>query len=354
MSSLKYIFITILACLLSGVASASPVIKAKLDSATVVMGSITSLHLTVEQDPGVKGHFPLFKIAYEKGYAGLCGDSVELRAPMKIDTIKNNNSLTIKYDVPVQSFDSGFYKLPELEFVAGVDTFRSNNVALKVLPVANVTAETPIADYANVADPENPSIFDSLPDWLINYWWIFVIVIGIVIASIWLWKRYRDTGRILPKKPEPTPYEVAIAGLRGLKEKKLWENGMEKEYFTELTDILRIYLYRRFGINAMEMTSRQILAALSSNKETKDKKPMIRQILDMADFVKFAKVRPLPADNIKSLENAMTFVEQTKPLPPEEKNGEDDAKKGNGASDKDAESIQSAVKGNKAEKGGEK
>lgn len=336
MNSLRYIILTILTVIASGVASSATVVKAKLDTAAVMMGEITTLHLTVDQESNVKGHFPLFKVASEKGYVGVCGDSIELRAPVKIDTVRSGNSLSIKYEVPVQSFDSGFYKLPELEYVSGVDTSRSNHVVLKVLPVANVTAETPIADYANVADPENSSIFDSLPDWLVNYWWILLILIAVCFVAFRLWKRYQTTGRLLPKKPEPTPYEVAISGLRGLKEKKLWENGMEKDYFTELTDILRTYLYGRFGINAMEMTSRQILAALSANKETKDKRPMIRQILDMADFVKFAKVRPLPADNIQSLDNAMTFVEQTKPLPPEE------------------EKEGTNVKGDAAKKGGKK
>ncbi|MDE6026567.1 MAG: hypothetical protein K2G23_00660 [Muribaculaceae bacterium] len=155
--------------------SGAPVVKAKLDSANVLMGTLTTLHVTVEQDASLKGHFPLFKSALEKGYVGVCGDSVEMRAPVKVDTVRQNNSLSISYQVPVQSFDSGFYKLPELEFVAGVDTFRSNPVALKVYPVAKVTADTPIADYANVADPENPSIFDSLPDWMVKYWWILVL-----------------------------------------------------------------------------------------------------------------------------------------------------------------------------------
>lgn len=329
-------------------APAAPVVKAKLDSATVLMGTLTTLHVTVEQPAAVKGYFPVFRNAIEKGYTGVCGDSVELRAPVKIDTVAANNSLTINYEVPVQSFDSGFYKLPELEFIAGVDTFRSNSVALKVYPVAKVTAETPIADYANVADPENSSIFDSLPDWMVNYWWILLIILAIIAVAIWLWRRYRTTGAILPKKPEPTPYESAISALRALKEKKLWENGMEKEYFTELTDVLRTYLYRRFGINAMEMTSRQILAALSANKETKDKKPMIRQILDMADFVKFAKVRPLPADNIQSLENAIAFVEQTKPVPVEEK--PDTVKDGS----QNVAAGNNDKKGNDDKKGGEK
>ena len=72
----------------------------------------------------------------------------------------------------------------------------------------------------------------------------------------------------------------------------------------------------------MEMTSRQILSSLSANKDTKEQRPMIRQILNMADFVKFAKVRPLPADNIASYENAVKFVEETRPVEPLEDKGD--------------------------------
>lgn len=342
----KYLLLTAVILFTSAGALSAITVKARLDSATMIMGGLRTLKLTVEQNKGVKGKLPIFDNIAERGYVGVCGDSVELRAPIKIDTVKNNNSLSIKYDIPVQSFDSGFYHLPEIEFVAGVDTFRSNRVTLKVFPVANVTADTPIADYANVAEPENKSIFDSVPDWLYYYWWIGLILLAIAGGVWYIWKRYKKTGGILPKKPEPTPYESAIAALKELKEKKLWENGMEKEYFTTLTDILRVYLFRRFGINAMEMTSRQILAALSANKETKDQKTKIRQILDMADFVKFAKVRPLPADNIQSYDNALKFVEDTKVVPELESN-ETQAK----GVDNKKESSDKVIK---SKKGGEK
>ena len=63
-------------------------------------------------------------------------------------------------------------------------------------------------------------------------------------------RRYRKQGGVLRKKPEPNPYEVAIKRLGNLKNRRLWEQGMEKEYFTLLTDILREYLERRFDINA--------------------------------------------------------------------------------------------------------
>jgi len=305
------------------IASASQVsVQAKLDSVNLLMGNMTAVHLTVRQPKGVKVDFPLLRQIRDNGVIPICGDSVELRAPSRIDTVVSGNSLTITYDVPVQAFDSGYYRLPEFAFVANGDTVLSKSLGIKVVPVL-AEASTPINDYASVSGPENPSIFDWVPDWIVDLWWVIILVALAVVVAVYALRRYRRDGTLLPRKPEPTPYEAAVAGLRELKEKKLWEQGMEKEYYTDLTDILRRYLYGRFGINAVEMTSRQILAALSKNKETSDKRTYFRQILDMADFVKFAKVRPLPDDNVLALDNAIRFVEETKPLPPDVEDADD-------------------------------
>lgn len=308
----------------------APVVKAALDSNVVLMGKMTELRLTVEESKAVKGHFTLFEKLPEAGFVGVCGDSVELRMPSKIDTADLGANRKIVFSVPVQAFDSGAYMLPQFVYVAGPDSSFSNQVALKVLPV-NVSAEDPIADYAGTADPEDPSIFDWVPDWVIDYWWLILIILLCIAAFIYALRTYKKQGYLIPKKPEPTPYEEAMSSLMALKEKKLWEQGLEKEYYTDLTDILRRYLYRRFGINAAEMTSRQILGALGKNPETKDKRVYFRAILNMADFVKFAKVRPLPDDNIASYDNAVRFVQETKPveLPEETENGqESQGKKG--------------------------
>ena len=311
-------FMVAIFAMVSQPVSARVSVNAQLDSANLLMGRTTLLRLTVDQPKGTKGKFPLFSELRENGIIPVCGDSVEYRMPVKYDTVENGAIETVSMQVPVQSFDSGFYKLPEFIYVVGKDSVRSNALALKVLPVP-VKADTPINDYANVADPADASIFDHVPDWIVKWWWLILIGIAAIAVAVWLYVKYRKEGTLIPRKPEPSPYEVATTALRELKEKKLWEQGMEKEYFTELTDILRVYLYRRFGINAMEMTSRQILASLSKNEELKDKRHYFRQILDMADFVKFAKVRPLPEDNIASYDNAVKFVEETKPVPqPEE------------------------------------
>lgn len=100
---------------------------------------------------------------------------------------------------------------------------------------------------------------------------------------------------------------------------------MEKEYFTQLTDILRDYLAARFGINAMEMTSRQIMQKLADQEDVREKRGYVRKILDVADFVKFAKVRPLPADNVEAYDNAVNFVKETIEKMPEPVAEEDEA-----------------------------
>lgn len=297
----------------------------KLDSAHLVMGRTTMLHLDLTKPKDAKGNLTLFKEVRENGIIPVCGDSVEFRAPIALDTVVSGGNVIIKYDIPVQAFDSGYFRLPELLYVADSDTSRSKSLSLKVVPVT-AKAEDPIHDYASVSDPEDKSIFDYLPDWLVDYWWIYLLCLAVAIAGFWLFKRYRKEGHILPKKPEPTPYEKAIASLHKLKESKLSEQGMEKVYYTDLTDILRAYLRGRFGINAMEMTSREILHAFHQNKEIRGYRSNMCQILDMADFVKFAKVRPLPDDCVKSYDFALGFVEDTKPQPVTDDN--EQAKKG--------------------------
>lgn len=303
-------------------ADAAPVsVKARLDSVQILMGRLTTLHLEAVQPKGEKGGFTIFSQLPTDGYVGVCGDSVELRTSISRDTVDlGSGMIQINHHVPLQAFDSGTYRLPQFVYVSGRDTARSNSVALKVIPVP-VAADAQISDYAGPVSPKS-SLFDFLPDWVIDLWWLWLSIILLAVLFVIGIRRYKKQGTVLKKKPEPNPYEVAVRRLENLKSRRLWEQGMEKEYFTLLTDILREYLERRFGINAMEMTTREIITSLSENPEVKEKRSYMRDILDVADFVKFAKVRPLPADNIAAFDNAVKFVEETRPAIVDEENGE--------------------------------
>lgn len=301
-------------------------VTASLDSAVILMGRIDTLRLIVERDADIQGAFPLLdKLIKDKnGYATLLNDTIEIGVP-RVDTLKKEgNRITERLVMPVQVFDSGRYSLPPFVYLTADDSVASNSIDLEVVPV-KVGENDLISDFKDIVPPSDKSFWDWVPDWLYYYWWLWLLIIVGVVVAVYFIAKYRRTGKFitLPEKPQPKPWTVALQRLDSLKSKNLWENGQEKEYFTDLTDIIRDYLSQRFGINAMEMTTRQIMQTLVDQTEVKEKRGYVRKILDMADFVKFAKVRPLPADNVEAFDNAVNFVKETIPVAPDPpKNGE--------------------------------
>ena len=307
---------------------ANVAISAKLDSVNLIMGRINTLHLEVVENKGVNGRLSVFQqIDKARGYALLCGDSVELSTNYKVDTIElGSGKLQLNYSIPVQVFDSGSYKLPKFVYYAGKDSAISNSLSFNVYPV-DVKAEDEISPLAGEFEPDGQRWYDWVPDWILDFWWIFLIIFLAVCAGLYGMRNFKRKGiPFIAPKVLPKPWETALASLQRLKSRKLWEQGMEKEYFTDLTDILREYLFERFGINAMEMTTRQIMDKIYES-DLRDKREYVKQILNVADFVKFAKVRPLPADSIAAYENARKFVEETIPSEKDE-SGEREIKEG--------------------------
>ncbi len=134
-------------------------------------------------------------------------------------------------------------------------------------------------------------------------------LIGLAIFFI---LKKKKKGYYFTPKIELPPHVVALSDLDKLKASKLWQKGQEKEYYTELTDILRHYIDRRFHIDAPEMISEDIIAAIHLATDTKSATDGLTQILNVADLVKFAKYTPFADENDLSLVNAYLFVNQTK------------------------------------------
>ena len=114
---------------------------------------------------------------------------------------------------------------------------------------------------------------------------------------------------IIPKIP---PHVTALEQLHKLKDEKLWQGGKLKEYHSALSDIIRQYIEHRFYINAMEQVSDEIMYSFRTVDLNDELKGKLRQILFLADMVKFAKEQPLPNENETSWNNAYEFVMATK------------------------------------------
>lgn len=279
------------------------VVRAQMDSAAIMMGDQTTVRLEISQD---KGKFVRLPIIQDTLVAG-----VEVLKISKPDTIDlKNNRIQINNEVLITSFDSGLYYLPPFKYVIDDDTFATQSLSLKVVPMP---VDTTHAEYdIKTVDAPPFVLWDYVPAWVI-YLLIALLVIAAGIYAYWRWGRKEKGSEAATEEQTIPPYERAIQALHELKDSKLWQQGQEKAYYTTLTEILRVYIDQRFHINAMEMTSTQIIETLRRNEETKAVNRQLRSILEMADFVKFAKMRPLPDDNEQVMRYAETFVEETKP-----------------------------------------
>ena len=278
-------------------------IDVSIDSAAILIGEQTVLHLTITTDNGKNVIVPIPNDTLMTG--------VEVLNIAKADTtVIDNNRLLIKQDILVTSFDSSLYLLPPFKVIDQTDTIYSNQVALKVstIPV-NIDKPDEFNDLKDTWDP---------PFVLADY---YLLIYGVLFACFlicligYILKRLRNRQSIIPfKKQEPKlpPFEMAMKELDEIKQQKLWQQGRNKEYYTLLTDTLRKYMVNRFGINAMEMTSGEILELIRLESEANSSYNSLKQILELADFEKFAKLHPLPDENELSLMNAYLFVNQTK------------------------------------------
>lgn len=278
-------------------------VKATIDSTVLLIGQQSKMRLEISGPASLNYTFPTFP-----GDTLVNGIEVLARGPL--DTIEINKDLIrLQTDYLVTSFDSGLYYIPPVKIIAGIDTVVSNYMALKVITFDVDTAKVQIFDIKGVQEP--PFV---LSDYLLQIL-LFILVWGLVLLIIWLILRKKyglfkgENKADLPLLP---PHVVAIMELDRLKSEKIWKSGKNKEYYTELSDILRKYIERRFQVNALEMTTDEILVLFKRDKATQSVYQNLRQILQLSDLVKFAKILPLENENELSIMNSYLFVNQTK------------------------------------------
>ena len=206
-------------------------------------------------------------------------------------------------------------------FVPGTHVLRLSETDSLILIVAGVEVDTSSDEIRDIASIEQvPYSF-----WEIFRWILLVMGIG-VIGAVVVWIVYRlNHGKniipFLPNGQEPdqrTPEQRALDGLEDLRRKRLWQNGKLKEYHTELTDVLRHFIDEVFGIPATEMTTSETLDAIRGTAFDIDVDPL-REVLMLADMVKFAKSEPQPHEHDRAMSLAEEFVrkswELAKPTP---------------------------------------
>ncbi len=235
----------------------------------------------------------------------------------KIDTLIKENDIVYKQKILLTSFDSGYFQIPSMQFLAidKLDTsfLNSNPLGINFSTLAIDTTK-PIKDI-------KPPLEISFN--ILDYIWYIIaglLLITVILFVIRYLKNRKPTEKVIPRFDPKIPAHIqALNDLKQLESEKLWQNAYFKEYHSRLTDILRLYLERRFNFLAMESTTTEILDEFAKVISSRDLLSNLKIILNIADMVKFAKQIPTPEDNIKTMEWARQIVESTIPIDAEDK-----------------------------------
>lgn len=304
---------------------------ATLESSELLMGKTAKMEISVPL-PSDTSHveFPLLKEAelQKKKYVTFINDTIEMLVNHHKALVEEGGRYKMRYDLTIQAFDSGRYEIPGLEFIVDGKKVTSEPIELSVIPV-KAKKDDKLDDFSDIMPPfetnPNPEEMEEEAASTLLWWLIgagILLILG--IASYFL---FRNKGSIFSiVKPTPA-YKQALDKLKKLQSQNLPQRGRTKDYYTRLTDILRGYLKKQFGVKTFEKTSAEILSQMDDRKELSDYVNVLKPIFETSDFVKFAKVTPSETENNKCMWEAVRFIEISHPT---EQVGNADAQKGGG------------------------
>ena len=290
------------------------VVSAAIDSTTLFIGDQTDLHLRATCEVGEQVQMPLLNDNLIPG--------IEIVGRTIIDTTQLKDG-RVQYDqyMTLTSFEDSLFYIAPLPFVSSGDTVWSESLMLNVVQPFEM-------DSTDMAITDIKGIYRA-PIW----WWGILrwVLLALAIAGVGVGGYYLITylqsrmGKheedTLPAEPLRPAEEVALEKLDTIREQKIWQTGQVKEYHTQLTDVVREYIARRFEVSSTEQTSDETLRAM--RPLLNDKKELfeqLRKMLTLADLVKFAKWTTTPDENELSLRSAYTFVKETTPIEEEPQN----------------------------------
>ena len=245
-------------------------------------------------------------------FAPLSGDTLVVVRNWQLDTLKTSkrkHTYDIEASVVIAPFEPGTYYLPDIgvqrnvEGVTDTLVFTAPELEVKTLPV----------------DPENYEIHDIKDQirypltWKEALWILLWVLLGAAavfgIVLIVRRRRARAQGETVHRDP---PHIVALRKLDNYRSEKFWEPARQKQFYSGVTDALKEYIDARYGIDAPEMTTAELFAALREGKQIgEDHRQALQELFERADFVKFAKYIAPDTDNATVLPTAVRFVTDT-------------------------------------------
>jgi hypothetical protein len=308
MNKLLYIILFLLGSF--GLSAQSVDVNASIDTNFLLIGEQTRIELKVQyrlDGEAVSVQFPSLK--------DTISEFIEIVELSSIDTIypdKSDLSLVEQTQkITVTSFDSGSYEIPYFEFQINSGLFQTGSLRIEVRPMQVDTAEAIFDIKGPLEEPF------SFIDWIKNHWVWIALVLALLAGGIFLIRFLKNRPeKIIEEEiiPEIPPHITALEKLAQLQKDKLWQDGKVKRFHSEISEIVREYLERRYTVHALENTTDEIMQRIRYHVILPDQLTKLNKILVVSDLVKFAKEQPSASENDSSLLNAIEFVKNTQQI----------------------------------------
>jgi len=302
--SIRHAYLLALFSLASwGAMSQSLSFHADIDSTRMLIGDQLNIWLRYE--------FPAGTQYRTQPIPDTLAGKIEVLRVDPADTIRRTKEMvSVRQRILITSFDTGFFVIPSFYLYDSQtgDSLKSNALPLEVF-------DMPIDTTKGIADIKMP--YEIPLGWadLLPYLIALVLIAGAIAIYILIRKRKKTEPEPVKKFiPPPIPAHIwALDELDKLAAQKLWQQGKVKLYYSRITEIIRRYIEMRFGIQAMEETTYDIMRSFrEGNHLAQENEDKLRIFLEEADLVKFAKYQPDADDNEKSFTVALDFVRATK------------------------------------------
>ena len=238
--------------------------------------------------------------------------SLEVVKDVKIDTFKN--SLIKKY--LMTGFDSGAFYIPTQQIFIKNRAYLSDSVLINVATVAVDTTKQKM--FPIKAIQSEPLVYDDFKPYII---WVVLAILLIGLLIYYLKNRKKPEIKEVEIINTLPPFEEALEKLQELDNKLLWQNNEIKKYYSELTEIVRVFIEKELEIPALEITTHELVSLLSDYNNPKNIKPAketirkLNALLQEADLVKFAKSTPLSHEIEEDRRDAEKVLNDLKPIP---------------------------------------
>lgn len=283
--------------------------SSKVDSTHIRIGSEVLLTIETTVDTTARVRFP------EEKYFG----ALEVLESYPTDTLFNKKDL--KYQLikkyGLTQFDSGTYVIPSLKVLINNKTYATDSFQIHVANVQVDTLKQPLYDIKDIQTAGEVNY---------NKWFWIIFVLALVgVLGYFGYQFYKHKKSTQKKEEEKlfTPIEKATLELKKLEERQLLEHGQVKEYYSDLTNIIRVYFEEAIKLPARESTSSELIVGLQQIARSK-KIPLnnqiitdLDQVLKQADLVKFAKSKPLDFEIIRDRNTLEQTIQSIHNLIPE-------------------------------------